>query len=118
LQGGGLAMAFPTTEIGWKRRAADFLKEDLVASGLTYDLLAHLLKSSGFDDTVASVTMKLKRGSFSAAWLLAALSVNGAADISFKDIETLRLDGKIPHHRNRRNLLNLRQYLNGEVKTD
>lgn len=104
-------MAFPTTEDGWKERAAHFLKEQLEFGGVTYELLAHELRRYGFEETVASVTMKLKRGSFSAAWFLACMAAIGACgDATFAQVENLRLDGKIPHHRRRR-LFTLQDYL-------
>ena len=55
-------------------RAAAFLKHKLKEGEVTYAELAKRLKKHGYKaETEASVTMKLKRGSFPATWFLACL---------------------------------------------
>ncbi len=67
----------------WEERAAAFLKHKLREAELTYLELAKRLKKHGFkEETEASITNKLKRGSFSATFflaVLAALELDGVA---------------------------------------
>lgn len=63
--------------------AAAFLKHKLQEAEVTYVELAKQLKKHGFkEETEASVTNKLKRGTFPATWflaVLAALELDGVA---------------------------------------
>lgn len=67
----------------WEKRAAAFIKHKLKESEVTYAELAKRLKKHGYRaETEASVTMRLKRGSFPATWflaVLAALELDGVA---------------------------------------
>jgi hypothetical protein len=67
----------------WEERAAAFLKHKLQEAEVTYAELAKRLKKHGFKtESEASVTMKLKRGTFPATWFLAviaALELDGVA---------------------------------------
>ncbi len=66
----------------WEERAAAFLKHKLQEGEVTYAELAKRLKKHGFKETEASVTNKLKRGTFPATWflaVLAALQLDGVA---------------------------------------
>jgi Domain of unknown function (DUF6471) len=67
----------------WEERAAAFLKHKLQEAEITYAELAKRLKKHGFKgETEASVTNKLKRGTFPATWflaVLAALELDGVA---------------------------------------
>jgi hypothetical protein len=71
------------SEEEWAERAAAFLKHKLREAEVTYVELAKRLKRHGFkDETEASVTNKLKRGTFPATWflaVLAALELDGVA---------------------------------------
>ena len=71
------------SETEWEERAAAFLKHKLRECEVTYVELANLLKKHGFkDETEASITMRLKRGTFPATWflaVLAALELDGVA---------------------------------------
>jgi Domain of unknown function (DUF6471) len=72
-----------TSEEEWAERAALFLKHKLQEAEITYVELAKRLKKHGFKtETEASVTNKLKRGTFPATWflaVLAALELDGVA---------------------------------------
>jgi hypothetical protein len=71
-----------TSEREWAARAAAFLKHKLREGELTYIDLAKRLKKHGFKETEASITMKLKRGTFPATFFLAclaALELDGVA---------------------------------------
>ena len=71
------------SEEEWAERAAAFLKHKLRECEVTYADLAKRLKRHGFkEETEASVTNKLKRGTFPATWflaVLAALELDGVA---------------------------------------
>ena len=66
----------------WEARSAAFLKHKLREGEVTYAELAKRLKKHGFKETEASITNKLKRGTFPATWflaVLAALELDGVA---------------------------------------
>ncbi len=71
------------SEEEWAERAAVFLKHKLQEAEVTYAELAKRLKKHGFkEETEASVTNKLARGTFPATWflaVLAALELDGVA---------------------------------------
>lgn len=67
-------MVTAKTEEEWCRRASDFLKKKLREKEVTYADLAKRLKKHGFKETEASITNKLKRGTFAATFLLACLA--------------------------------------------
>ncbi len=72
-----------TSQDEWEERAAAFLKHKLQECEVTYVELAKRLKKHGFkEETEASVTNKLARGTFPASWFLAvlqALELDGVA---------------------------------------
>jgi hypothetical protein len=66
----------------WAARAAAFLKHKLREAEVTYEELAKRLKKHGLKETEASITNKLKRGTFPATFFLAclaALELDGVA---------------------------------------
>lgn len=71
------------SEAEWAERVAAFLKHKLREGEVTYAGLAAPLKKHGFKgETEASITMKLKRGTFAATFFLAciaALELDGVA---------------------------------------
>lgn len=70
------------SEKEWAERASAFVKHKLQDAEVTYAELAKRLKKHGFKETEASVTNKLKRGTFPATWflaVLAALELDGVA---------------------------------------
>lgn len=67
-------MAPPREEEEWSIRAAAFLKRKLRDQEVTYVELAKRLKKHGFKETEASITNKLKRGTFSATFMLACIA--------------------------------------------
>jgi hypothetical protein len=71
------------SEEEWAERAAAFIKHKLRECKVSYVELAKRLKRHGFkNETEASVTNKLKRGTFPATWflaVLAALELDGVA---------------------------------------
>jgi hypothetical protein len=67
-------MVTPKTEEEWGQRASIFLKAEMKKAEVTYVELAKRLKKHGFKETEASITNKLKRGTFAATFMLAALA--------------------------------------------
>ncbi|MBV9783122.1 MAG: hypothetical protein JO264_04820, partial [Acidisphaera sp.] len=55
-------------------KAARFLKAELKRAGVTYAELAKRLEGHGLQETEASITSKLARGTFAATFLLGALA--------------------------------------------
>ena len=63
------------TEEEWAERVRAYLKAELRKANVGYVELAKRLKKHGFkDETEASITNKLKRGTFTASFLLASLA--------------------------------------------
>jgi hypothetical protein len=79
-------MGFAKTEEEWQARASAFLKAKMKESGVTYAKLVKRLKKHGFAETEASITMKLKRGTFAATWFLACLAALELEGVRLEDI--------------------------------
>jgi hypothetical protein len=76
-----------TSEAEWAERAAAFLKHKLRESEVTYVDLAKRLKKHGFkSETEASITNKLKRGTFSATFFLACLAALDLDGVALEEI--------------------------------
>ncbi len=76
-----------TSQDEWEERAAAFLKHKLQECEVTYDDLTKRLKKHGFKaETVASVTNKLKRGTFPASWFLAVLAALEQDGVALEEI--------------------------------
>lgn len=83
----GANMSYAKTEEEWAERVRAYLKAELVKAEVTYTELAKRLKRHGFkDETEASITAKLKRGTFAATFLLAALAALEADGVRLEDI--------------------------------
>jgi hypothetical protein len=75
------------SEEEWAERAAAFLKHKLRECEITYVELAKRLKKHGFkDETEASITMRLKRGTFPATWFLAVLAALDLDGVALEEI--------------------------------
>ena len=79
-------MGFAKTEEEWAERARAFLKAELQKAEVTYVELAKRLKKHGFKETEASITNKLKRGTFSATFFLAAMAAIGVEAVRLEDV--------------------------------
>jgi hypothetical protein len=80
-------MGFAKSEAEWAERAARHLKAELKRADVTYEELAGRLKKHGFkDETKASVTNKLARGTFTATFFLAVLIAIGCETVKLGDI--------------------------------
>ncbi len=75
------------SEDEWAERAAAFLKHKLKDCEVTYAELANRLKKHGFkEETEASITMRLKRGTFPATWFLAVLAALDLDGVALEEI--------------------------------
>ena len=75
------------SEEEWAERAAAFLKHKLRECEVTYTELAKRLKKHGFKgETEASITNKLKRGTFPATWFLAVLAALDLDGVALEEI--------------------------------
>jgi SOS response regulatory protein OraA/RecX len=75
------------SEEEWAERAAAFLKHKLRETEVTYAELASRLKKHGFKaETEASITNKLKRGTFPATWFLAVLAALEQDGVALEEI--------------------------------
>jgi urease accessory protein UreF len=67
-------MGIATSEKELAGKAARFLKAEMKRAGVTYAELARRLEDHGLQETEASITSKLARGTFAATFLLAVLA--------------------------------------------
>lgn len=67
-------MGIAATEKELAGKAARFLKAEMKRAGVTYAELAKRLEGHGLQETEASITSKLARGTFAATFMLAALA--------------------------------------------
>jgi len=72
--------------VSWEDRAKRYLKAELKRADVGYRELAERLKNHGLDETEASVSNKLSRGTFPATFMLAALVAIGAEVVKLEDI--------------------------------
>ena len=79
-------MANAKTEAEWQDRAKAYLKGELRKADVTYIELAKRMKKHGFKETEASITNKLKRGTFAATWFLACLAALELEGVRLEDI--------------------------------
>lgn len=79
-------MGLAKTEEEWAARASAFLKAELKKAEMTYAELAKRMKKHGFSETEASITNKLKRGTFSATFMLACIAALELEGIILDDL--------------------------------
>jgi hypothetical protein len=79
-------MTLAKTEDEWGARASAFLKAKMKESEVTYIELVERLKKHGFKESEASITMKLKRGTFAATFFLACLAALELEGVALEDI--------------------------------
>jgi hypothetical protein len=82
----GFPMGLAKTEEEWQARASSFLKAKMKEKEVTYVELVKRLKKHGFKETEASITMKLKRGTFAATFMLACLAALEMDGVRLEDI--------------------------------
>jgi hypothetical protein len=80
-------MTVPKSQEEWAARVSGFLKVKMKEAGVTYGQLSKRLKKNGFrNETEAGITMKLKRGTFSAAFFLACVASLELHHVTLEDI--------------------------------
>ncbi len=67
-------------------KAARFLKAELKRAGVTYAELAKRLEAHGLQETEASISSKLGRGTFAATFFLAALAALEMEGMQLEDL--------------------------------
>jgi hypothetical protein len=68
-------MGLAKSEAEWADRARTFLKAEIKKADIDYDELVKRLKKHGFkEETRASITNKLARGTFTATFFLACVA--------------------------------------------
>ncbi|WP_051335342.1 DUF6471 domain-containing protein [Methylocapsa acidiphila] len=67
-------MGIATSEKELAQKTARFLKAEMKRAGVTYSELAKRLEGHGLQETEASITSKLARGTFAATFFLACLA--------------------------------------------
>jgi hypothetical protein len=76
----------PTKEAEWADRARRFLKAELKRASVTYEELASRLKKHGLEETEASITAKLSRGTFQATFFLATIAALELEGVRLEDL--------------------------------
>ena len=79
-------MGLAKTEEEWGQRASAFLKAKMKESEVTYAELVKRLKKHGLKETEAGITMKLKRGTFSATFFLACIAAMELEGVALEEI--------------------------------
>jgi ribose 1,5-bisphosphokinase PhnN len=79
-------MGFAKSEAEIAERAARFVKAELKRADVTYEVLAERLKEHGLSETRNSIAAKLKRGTFSATFLLAVMAAIEMESITLADV--------------------------------
>jgi hypothetical protein len=79
-------MGLAKTEEEWGTRASAFLKAKMKETGVTYAELVKRLKKHGLKETEAGITMKLKRGTFTAIFFLACIAALELEQVVLEEI--------------------------------
>lgn len=80
-------MVLPKAQEEWGQRASAFLKAEMKKANVTYADLVRRLKKHGLkDETEAGITMKLKRGSFTAIFFLACVAALELEQVVLEEI--------------------------------
>ena len=79
-------MGLAKTEEEWGTRASAFLKAKMKEADITYVELAKRLRKHGLKETEAGITMKLKRGTFSAIFFLACIAALELEQVVLEEI--------------------------------
>ena len=67
-------------------KTARFLKAEMKRAGVTYAELSKRLKDHGLEETEASITSKLARGTFAATFLLAVVAALEMEEVRLEDL--------------------------------
>ena len=79
-------MSVASKELEWANRARRFVKAELKRAEVSYAQLARRLKEHGLEETEASITSKLNRGTFAAIFFLATMKAIGRQTVNLDDV--------------------------------
>ena len=79
-------MGIAATEKELAGKASRFLKAEMKRAGVTYAELAKRLEGHGLQETEASITSKLARGTFAATFLLAVIAALDLEGVHLGDL--------------------------------
>ena len=79
-------MNIATKEREWADRARRFVKAELKRAEVSYAELARRLKEHGLEETEASITAKLNRGTFAATFFLATMKAIGRERVNLGEL--------------------------------
>jgi hypothetical protein len=79
-------MTIATKEREWANRARRFVKVELKRAEVSYAELARRLKEHGLEETEASITAKLNRGTFAATFFLATIKAIGRQTVNLEEV--------------------------------
>ena len=79
-------MNVATKEREWADRARRYVKAELKRAEVSYAELARRLKEYGLEETEASITAKLNRGTFAATFFLATMIAIGREQVHLTDL--------------------------------
>ena len=81
-----LGLNIATKEKEWADRARRYVKAELKRAEVSYAELARRLKDHGLEETEASITAKLNRGTFAATFFLATMLAIGKEAVTLGDV--------------------------------
>jgi hypothetical protein len=67
-------------------RLRRYLKAELKRAGVSYAELARRLKDQGLEETEASITAKLNRGTFAATFFIATMQAIDREQVNIRDV--------------------------------
>ena len=73
------------TDLKWKKKASNIIKAELKKKGVGYPDLCQKLQQIGILETIASITTKINRGTFSFAFFLQCISAIGTHTLHLTD---------------------------------
>ena len=79
-------ISLATREREWADRARRFVKAELKRAEVSYAELARRLKEHGLEETEASITAKLNRGTFAATFFLVTMKAIGRENVNLADL--------------------------------
>jgi hypothetical protein len=79
-------MSIATKEREWADRARRYVKAELKRAEVSYAELARRLKDHGLEETEASITAKLNRGTFAATFFLATMKAIGRQTVNLEEV--------------------------------
>jgi hypothetical protein len=74
------------SEKEWADKARRYLKAEMKRADVTYEEMAKRLKKHGLEETEASITAKLSRGTFAATFFLACLAALELEGVRLEDL--------------------------------